>query len=141
MFFFGFSTEFTRTAFKQAQLTTPYWTERHRRALFTDLESAPSCITPRVIPFVFDSGASCVMVNSAQHGKGWCVANNSVSITTTNGGKLPVPKVGGIVSLLSFSLTMKHWEQMVYNNCLLVPDLVTNLIGTKTHSSKRKSDV
>ncbi|SOV03427.1 uncharacterized protein UDID_18666 [Ustilago sp. UG-2017a] len=60
----------------------------------------PPYVPPGLIPFVFDSGTSCVMVNSEQHGKG-CP-------------------------------TTKQWEQMTYDNCLLVPGLMTNLIGTKT---------
>ncbi|SPC63299.1 uncharacterized protein UHOD_12390 [Ustilago sp. UG-2017b] len=92
----------------------------------------PPYVPPGLVPFVFDSGTSCVMVNSEQHGKGWCDADDSVTITTTDGSKLPVPKIGGTVSLLSLSPTTKQWEQMTYDNCLLVPGLVTNLIGTKT---------
>ena len=72
------------------------------------------------------------MVNLEQHGKGWHDANDSVTITTVDGGKLPVPKIGGTVSLLSLSPTTKQWERMMYDDCLLVPGLVTNLIGTKT---------
>ncbi|KAJ1026655.1 hypothetical protein NDA13_004028 [Ustilago tritici] len=33
---------------------------------------------------------------------------------------------------LSLSPTTKRWERMTYDDCLLVPGLVTNLIGTKT---------
>ncbi|CCF47939.1 hypothetical protein NDA10_004714 [Ustilago hordei] len=72
------------------------------------------------------------MVNSKQHRQGWCDANDSITIITADSGKLPVPKIGGTVSLLSLSPMTKQWEQMTYNNCLLVPGLVTNLIGTKT---------
>ncbi|SAM85547.1 uncharacterized protein UBRO_20007 [Ustilago bromivora] len=72
------------------------------------------------------------MVNSPQYGKGWWDTANTVSITTTNGGELPSTKMGGTVSLLSFSPKMHQWEQMTYQNCLLVPSLVTNLIGMKS---------
>ncbi|SYW81846.1 uncharacterized protein UHO2_00351 [Ustilago hordei] len=59
-------------------------------AFFTDIELAPIDLLPHFVPFVFDSGASCVMVNSLRYGK----------------------------------------------DCLLVPGLVTNLIGMKlvTHA-------
>ncbi|SAM85011.1 uncharacterized protein UBRO_20864 [Ustilago bromivora] len=40
--------------------------------------------------------------------------------------------MGGTVSLLSFSPKMHQLEQMTYQDCLLVPNLVTNLIGTKS---------
>ncbi|SAM86432.1 uncharacterized protein UBRO_20977 [Ustilago bromivora] len=92
-------------------------------AFFTELKPAPPHTPPRLIPFVFDSGTSCVMVNSAHHRRGWRDAD---------GGKLPIPKVGGTISLLSFNPIMRHCEQMVYNECILVPGLVTNLIGTRT---------
>ncbi|SAM63139.1 uncharacterized protein UBRO_21038 [Ustilago bromivora] len=100
-------------------------------AFFTNLKPAPPYVPPGLIPFVFDSSTSCVMVNSEQHGKGWCDANDSVTITTADSGKLPVPKIGGTISLLSLSPTTKQWEWMTYDDCLLVPGLVTNLIRTK----------
>ncbi|SOV03430.1 uncharacterized protein UDID_18669 [Ustilago sp. UG-2017a] len=56
-------------------------------------------LLPRFVPFVFDSGASCVMVNSSQYRKGWQDMDNAVSITTANGGLLPATKMGGTVSL------------------------------------------
>lgn len=71
------------------------------------------------------------MVNSSQYGKGWQDVQSPVSITTTDRGKLPAIKVGGTVSLLNFSPKKRQWECMMYHNCLLVPDLVTNLISTK----------
>lgn len=56
----------------------------------------------------------------------------AVSITTANGGQLSATKMGGTVSLLSFNPKVWRWEGMTYQNCLLVPNLVTNLIGTKS---------
>ncbi|SAM84359.1 uncharacterized protein UBRO_20312 [Ustilago bromivora] len=58
--------------------------------------------------------------------------DHAVSITTADSGLLPATKMGGTVSLLSFSSKMCQWEQMIYKNCLLVPDLVTNLISIKS---------
>ncbi|SOV04339.1 uncharacterized protein UDID_17065 [Ustilago sp. UG-2017a] len=88
---------------------------------------------------MFDSGASCVMVNSPKYGKDWQDMENSVSITTADSGNLPATKMGGTVSLLSFSPKKHQWECMTYRDCLLVPSLVTNLIGTKsvTHAQGR----
>ncbi|KAJ1604177.1 hypothetical protein NDA14_003947 [Ustilago hordei] len=40
--------------------------------------------------------------------------------------------MGETVSLLSFSPKMQCWEQMTYQDCLLVPNLVMNLIRTKS---------
>ena len=57
---------------------------------------------------------------------------HKVSITTADSGQLSASKMGGTVSLLSFSPKMWQWEQMTYQDCLLVPNLVTNLIGTKS---------
>ncbi|KAJ1572568.1 hypothetical protein NDA11_001534 [Ustilago hordei] len=108
------------------------WDRVPELAFITDLKPAPPYVPPGLIPFVFNSGTSCVMVNLEQYGKGWCDANDSITITTADGGKLPVLKIGGTISLLSLSPMTKQWEQMTYNNCLLVPGLVTNLIGTKT---------
>ncbi|SPC62885.1 uncharacterized protein UHOD_20312 [Ustilago sp. UG-2017b] len=65
--------------------------------------------------------------------------DHAVSITTADSGLLPATKMGGTVSLLSFSSKMRQWEWMIYKNCLLVPDLVTNLIGIKsvTHAQSK----
>ncbi|SPC63948.1 uncharacterized protein UHOD_11381 [Ustilago sp. UG-2017b] len=93
---------------------------------------APINLPPRLVPFVFDSGMSCVMVNSTHYGKGWRDMEQAVSITTADGRQLSATKMGGTVSLLSFSPKMWRWEQMMYQNCLLDPNLVTNLIGTKS---------
>ncbi|CCF49929.1 hypothetical protein NDA11_004550 [Ustilago hordei] len=101
-------------------------------AFFTEVKPAPIDLPPRFVPFIFDSRASCVMVNCPQYGKGWREANNTMNITTADGGELSTTKMGRMVSLLSFSPKLCQWEQMTYQNCLLIPDLVTNLIGTKT---------
>ncbi|KAJ1582444.1 hypothetical protein NDA11_003595 [Ustilago hordei] len=97
-----------------------------------ELRLAPIELPPWFVPFVFDSGASCVMVNSSHHEKGWRDMDNSISITTADGGKLDTTKMGGTVSLLSFSPKTRQWEQMTYLNCLLIPSLVTNLIRMKS---------
>ncbi|UTT91014.1 hypothetical protein NDA17_001991 [Ustilago hordei] len=67
-------------------------------AFFTEVEPAPINLPPQLVPFVFDSGASCVMVNCTYYGKGW----------------------------------QDMEQRMMYQNCLLMPNLVTNLIGTKS---------
>ncbi|KAJ1572380.1 hypothetical protein NDA11_006223 [Ustilago hordei] len=99
---------------------------------FTETKPAPIDLPPWFVLFLFDSGASCIMVNSPQYGKGWQDMDHKVSITTTNGGLLSTTKMGGMVSLLSFIPKMCQWEQITYQDCLLIPGLVTNLIGTKS---------
>lgn len=101
-------------------------------AFFTDVKPAPINLPPQLVPFISDSGASCVMVNSPQYRKDWRDTTNTVSITTADGGKLAITKMGGTVRLLSFCPKLQQWECMTYWNCLLVPNLVTNLIGTKS---------
>ncbi|CCF49893.1 uncharacterized protein UHO2_05706 [Ustilago hordei] len=56
----------------------------------------------------------------------------AVSITTADGRQLSATKMGGMVNLLSFSPKMQQQEQMMYQNCLLVSNLMTNSIGTKS---------
>ena len=92
-------------------------------AFFTKVKLAPIDLPPWFIPFVFDSGASCIMVNSSQHGKGWQDVENPVNITTADGGQLFATKMGGTVSLLNFNPQKWQWEQMIYKDCLLVPGL------------------
>ena len=40
-------------------------------AFFTEVKPAPINLPPQFLPFIFDSGVSCTMVNSLWYGKGW----------------------------------------------------------------------
>ncbi|CCF48192.1 hypothetical protein NDA11_001035 [Ustilago hordei] len=65
-------------------------------AFFTEVKLAPIDLPPQFVPFMFDSGTSCIMVNSLRLRKDWKGIKDSVGITTADGGKLSAMKMGRI---------------------------------------------
>lgn len=52
-------------------------------------------------------------------------------VKTADGGKLEVTKEGGVAKLLNFNPKTRNWELAIYKDCILVPGLIANLIGTR----------
>lgn len=81
---------------------------------------------------VLDSGSSQVMLQEEGIATDWKeMEGEKRYVQTAGGGKLEVTKEGGVAKLLNFNPKTRNWELAIYKNCILVPGLIANLIGTR----------
>ncbi len=106
-------------------------------ALFTGPElpqnnEPPDRLISKGFSVVFDSGATEHLVNDERLAEGWTIPERPIWVGTAGGGTLAVAKVGGTARWRCLQASTGKWEHLLLKGVMLVPDLITNLVGMRS---------